>query len=208
MIRNSTARSGVRQTMAIASASALGIGALVLAGAGPASAATQTVDVTCAGSGALTLSPSSLSVAVDDIIDVKNDSGVAIIGQGASVGGTDLSPPVLDGETGSIRVSATGYVTIVGASVCTAGSLLSWTVAAEAPAPAPAANPAPVMQQFGKPASGTCDAAAPASLNWGNVASGGWGESWAEWMNDGKGGAVCSRTLVYSNSLGGWMVQA
>lgn len=71
---------------------------------------------------------------------------------------------------------------------------------------AESALPAPVVQEFGRPAAGTCDAAAPASLNWANVGSGGWGQSWSQWMNDGAGGFVCSRTLVYSNSLGGWTI--
>ncbi|MFM8154563.1 MAG: hypothetical protein ACKOAF_00600 [Actinomycetes bacterium] len=67
-------------------------------------------------------------------------------------------------------------------------------------------TPPPVMQQFGMPTSGTCDAAAPIVLNWGGAGSGGWGNSWAEWMNGGAGGAVCTRTLVYSNALGHWIV--
>jgi hypothetical protein len=66
--------------------------------------------------------------------------------------------------------------------------------------------PAPILQQFGKPVSGTCDAAAPQSLNWSGVASGGWSETWGEWMNDGKGGAVCSRMLVYSVNQAKWIV--
>lgn len=65
-------------------------------------------------------------------------------------------------------------------------------------------TPAPVTQQFGKPASGTCADAAPESLNWGGSSSGGWGESWAKWMNGGLGGFVCTRTLVYSDSSGTW----
>lgn len=64
--------------------------------------------------------------------------------------------------------------------------------------------PDPVLQQFGRPTSGTCATAAPESLNWSGVPSGGWGESWAQWMNSGKGGAVCSRTLIYSDNLGSW----
>lgn len=67
-------------------------------------------------------------------------------------------------------------------------------------------TPPPVLQQFGMPTSGTCDAAAPIVLNWGGAGSGGWGNSWAEWMNGGRGGAVCTRTLVYSNALGHWIV--
>lgn len=66
--------------------------------------------------------------------------------------------------------------------------------------------PAPVFQQFGRPTSGTCDAVAPESLNWSGVASGGWSESWAQWMNGGTGGAVCTRELVYSTARGGWVV--
>jgi len=65
-------------------------------------------------------------------------------------------------------------------------------------------GPAPVPQQFGLPASGTCDEAAPADLNWAGVPSGGWGISWAQWMNDGNGGAVCTRTLSYVGT--GWTI--
>lgn len=66
--------------------------------------------------------------------------------------------------------------------------------------------PAPIVQQFGKPAALTCDEAQPEGLDWSGVASGGWGQSWAQWMNNGTGGAVCSRTLVYSANAGGWTV--
>ena len=66
--------------------------------------------------------------------------------------------------------------------------------------------PAPIFQQFGLPESGTCDAAAPASLNWAGVPSGGWGISWAQWMNGGRGGAVCTRTLTYRVASGAWAV--
>lgn len=66
--------------------------------------------------------------------------------------------------------------------------------------------PPPLIQQFGKPASGTCDAAAPLTLNWAGVASGGWGDSWAQWMNTGRGGPVCNRMLVYSTAQSRWVV--
>jgi hypothetical protein len=64
----------------------------------------------------------------------------------------------------------------------------------------------PILQQFSRSGSGTCFEAAPFTLNWSGVASGGWGESWAQWVNGGRGGAVCSRTLVYSNAQGRWIV--
>jgi len=68
-------------------------------------------------------------------------------------------------------------------------------------------TPAPRIQQFEKPATGTCDEAAPEGLNWGGASSGGWGESWAQWVNEGQGGAVCTRTLDYNNSTATWQVQ-
>lgn len=62
------------------------------------------------------------------------------------------------------------------------------------------------VQQFGMPESGTCDEAASDDLNWSGVESGGWGESWSQWINEGEGGAVCTRTLVYNTSQGAWEV--
>jgi hypothetical protein len=56
-------------------------------------------------------------------------------------------------------------------------------------------------------AAGACAETAPESLNWAAVTSGGWGESWAQWMNAGSGGAVCTRTLVYSTAQSRWIVE-
>lgn len=64
--------------------------------------------------------------------------------------------------------------------------------------------PAPIVQQFGMPTAGSCDDAAPADLNWGGAEWGGWSESWAEWVNGGLGGAVCTRTLTYRSTTGTW----
>jgi len=104
---------------------------------------------------------------------------------------------------GSIQVRGSG----VGADPCgLSNQFLSLDVPGGSDTSTSASGPAPVVQQFGKPASGSCDAAAPETLNWSGVASGGWGESWAEWMNGGNGGAACTRTLVYSDNLGSWTV--
>jgi len=67
-------------------------------------------------------------------------------------------------------------------------------------------GPAPHIQQFAMPETGTCDEAQPEGLNWGGVASGGWSDSWAQWMNDGEGGEVCTRTLIYNTSKAAWEV--
>jgi hypothetical protein len=67
-------------------------------------------------------------------------------------------------------------------------------------------GPEPVLQQIGKTAAGTCLETAPESLNWAGVSSGGWGESWAQWVNGGNGGAVCTRTLIYNTAQSRWIV--
>ncbi len=67
-------------------------------------------------------------------------------------------------------------------------------------------GPAPEIQQFGKPSSGNCDSSETTNLNWAGVSGGGWDESWAQCMNGGLGGTVCTRTLVYSTSNSKWIV--
>ena len=64
----------------------------------------------------------------------------------------------------------------------------------------------PVMQQFGVPVSGSCNEAQPSGLNWAGVPSGGWSRTWAEWINGGTGGAVCTRSLVYSSARAAWIL--
>lgn len=72
--------------------------------------------------------------------------------------------------------------------------------------PADSAPVAPI-QQFGLPQDASCDEAASPELNWAGVRAGGWAESWAEWMNDRRGGSVCTRTLVFDPPRGQWSVQ-
>lgn len=71
------------------------------------------------------------------------------------------------------------------------------------------ANGRPVLQQLPIPDSGLCtDVNAPTSLNLSGVASGGWTKSWAQWTNSGRGGFVCSRTLIMNNSTRKFQVQS
>ena len=65
--------------------------------------------------------------------------------------------------------------------------------------------PAPVMQQVGMPSAG-CAAYDNSELNIGGAGSGGWGQTWAQWVNNGEGVAVCTRTLVYSPTFASWIV--
>lgn len=73
--------------------------------------------------------------------------------------------------------------------------------AAECPGPPP-----DVIQQVGAQGDAGCASVNDAALNIGGSASGGWGNSWAQWANDGRGGAVCTRTLTYSDDLGHYVV--
>jgi hypothetical protein len=79
--------------------------------------------------------------------------------------------------------SLTGPVTV--------GALLSVTVADDAgPTPEPIRHDPPDwLQQWGRP---TGDSACLDDST----------QSWAQWMNDGTGGDVCSRTLTYSDGTG------
>ena len=65
-----------------------------------------------------------------------------------------------------------------------------------------------VVQAVGMPASGVCTAITQTDLNWAGVQSGGWTAGWGDWLNGGKGGKACVRTLTYSNSTGTWSVLA
>ena len=67
-------------------------------------------------------------------------------------------------------------------------------------------GPADEIQQIGQPAAG-CENVSLPLLDWAGVSSGGWAPSWAEWVNGGRGGPVCTRTLAYSTSRNAWFVR-
>ena len=69
-----------------------------------------------------------------------------------------------------------------------------------------APGPAPHVQQFELPVSGNCEDGAIEAMNWSGIPDGGWGDSWAQWANEGAGGAVCTRTVVYDTSTAKWTV--
>jgi len=174
-----------------------------LAFATPAHAATVTVTATCSPENVVVVDKSEITATVGDTLFLVNLTGVTVnlenkvgIAGANSLGGV---PP----QGANLTVTAaTGSFDIVATSGPCNGTGAGVTFG---PASSSSAPPS-VTQQFGRPSTGTCDAAAPASLNWAGVASGGWGESYAEWMNNGTGGFVCTRTLVYSDNLGAWTV--
>ena len=67
--------------------------------------------------------------------------------------------------------------------------------------------PPDVLQHVGLPKSGSCADVDDSMLNWAGVNSGGWTPSWAQWINEGSGGAICGRTLYYAPS-GRWAVRS
>lgn len=72
-----------------------------------------------------------------------------------------------------------------------------------------AAPPPPDMvQQVARSSVASCDDVDDKDLSFGTDATGGWSESWAQWVHDGEGGAVCTRTLHYDTDRQEWTVQA
>jgi len=70
---------------------------------------------------------------------------------------------------------------------------------------APAPPPVPIigLQQVGVPASGDC-ADVPVSVGHDQgFPIGGWSKSWSQWINNGTGGAVCTRTVEQIDNADG-----
>ena len=218
----------LRTTLATAlTASALGLSALVAA---PAQAATQSFSVDCASGGssqsvtAATGDTITLSVSAGtcEYVSVENDliassrSNVSITGGGTLTLGPSPSSTYLDwtGDGTAITqvvitldISGPGQINFTSSGFTgQAFNISSGGGGGSSSSSSASYGPSPVVQQFGKPATGTCDEAEPEGLNWSGVANGGWGVSWAQWMNGGTGGAVCTRTLVYSTAQSKWVV--
>jgi hypothetical protein len=51
------------------------------------------------------------------------------------------------------------------------------------------------FQQVGVPASGDCADVDPTTGHYPGYPIGGWSKSWAQWINDGTGGPVCTREV-------------
>ena len=56
------------------------------------------------------------------------------------------------------------------------------------------------LQQVGVPASGDCADVAPSVGHYSEYPFGGWGKSWAYWINAGKGGPVCTRDIYFDQA--------
>lgn len=182
--------------------------------AGSAQAASQAVTHNCTSLAAdtpisLTVGD-TLTISSSSCTDVWFRSGVGSVeanGGPVSVGtSVPVTPPVTTVYTATASGSANLMVYVLGASPSVRATFLITVTDAAASGDGGLSGPRPIVQQFGKPALGSCDEVAVDSLNWPGAPSGGWGNSWAQWMNDGLGGEVCSRTLTFSNSISAWTV--
>lgn len=158
----------------------------------------------------ITVKPVSGSLTSSGWIDRTGGGSTALTGTGFTA--SLMTAGSISFEAGTVNatifsrlssdLAATPITTIATWSLAGGG----FTSSSPSSSSSSSSGPAPVVQQFGTPASGTCNDAAPATLNWGGASSGGWSESWAQWINGGTGGSVCSRTLQYSGSRGAWVV--
>ena len=196
-----------RRRLAILAATAItGVGLTALAT--PASANTT---VTISGSGSnLTVSPSSITGTSVTLV-LANDVSSLVVSQSLSDadGVCTVSRATLckvgtgtAGDTATFEIAPGTGGALVRLIDINNNTLATFTVTYPV-----TGGPAPHIQQFGKPATGTCDEAQPEGLNWGGASSGGWSESWAQWANEGQGGPVCTRILAYNNSTATWQVQ-
>lgn len=225
-----------RKLAAIATASAMifGSGLLVAAPAQAASFTLSDAVCTATGSGSV-ITRANFSASTGDVVTITGNFtgctrlqvGTRLVTSASDIvaAGTGLGTPTLSGpfyvltatEFTSIQITFTNTTSnMAGFGLGSANyntQRTQWGViytgsggGSSSDSSSSSSTPHPIFQQFGKPASGTCDSVAPATLNWSGVTSGGWSESWAQWVNGGSGGAVCTRTLIYSTAQSRWIV--
>lgn len=62
------------------------------------------------------------------------------------------------------------------------------------------------FQQVGVPASGSCANVPSPVGHYPGFPFGGWSTSWAQWINGGTGGPVCTRELYFDQNAGEWEI--
>ena len=100
--------------------------------------------------------------------------------------------------TGPSSIGGNGLVVITTLDISAPTS----SIAILAPPPVP-----DQIQQIGRPSTGCATFISDAMLNWTGISGGGWGSSWAQWMNNGQGGDVCVRMLGYTVSTSKWFIR-
>lgn len=151
---------------------------------------------------------STIDAAGGRTLTVTNNCGVPLVARVEDQSGGLLALPALpNGAATQVDVTNAAAIDFYREDPANVFNFVAggvFIVNSQAPSEGP--TPPPVLQQVGLLDGASCTEFASEALNWAGVSSGGWGRSWAQWMNDGLGGAVCTRTLVYSNSQGRWVL--
>ena len=187
----------------------------------PAAAATTVVATTPAST--LILTPSTIS---GNSFSITNsaDPGPILAVYGAVAGtvtDVSLAPAVTtncdtssdctfpSGQTLNFEItasSATQYVYVQYSSATPVLlTILPTAASGGGSGAAQVSGPGEHVQQTGRSPEDDCAAVDRPDLNWSGVSSDGWSPSWSYWINDGEGGPVCTRTLVFDGSLGRWV---
>ena len=148
------------------------------------------------------------------VVSATIATGSATMGlQVFGAGGTQVTAAVPNTLTLTLANDLTGANDGVGWSLPSSTNVFNatWTVECipySAPAPSSGeapADPAPLIQQVGRQAGAPCAVIESRDLTWGSTLTGGWKPSWALWANQGLGGEICTRTLVFRN--GTWQIE-
>jgi len=203
----------MRRSLAVLASIGLGIGTVALAT--PAHAATSVVDnddgsITVSGIANLgdeaKLCAASVSAGVCENADFSNDMLFLIAANGTYTAGSTVTVP--PGSSGPLVGGSYTIVVFTGGNRTNALSPVSIGSGGGGSGSSGGAGSAPAseIQQFGLPASGNCEDGVTEAMNWSGIGMDGWGISWARWMNEGAGGAVCTRTVMYDTSTAKWTV--
>ena len=177
-------------------------GVVAVAGLGtsaPAMAAVNPsiVSVTCDGCVLPSVSAGSIVANPGDTFTVHAGTATTatfeLKSQSVSVGPNQSASMTAPSAVGSYDF----YIKVPNAQASFVITTLTVTNDPVAPAHADGSTPQPIvgLQQVGVPASGDC-ADVPASVGHDQgFPIGGWSKSWANWINNGTGGPVCTRTV-------------
>ena len=189
----------------VAVGTAIGVAALPLTATTPAAATTVDATLECSNGQAIAFLPAGVTANVGD--QIRIDDPESSSWANLTLDGVDGPDSFTGSVTFTVTSASGGSIEVPkGTNDCLgARATLEFVPGGGGSSSTDASSgPAPAMQQFGKPESMTCDEAQPEGLNWSGVPSGGWGESWAQWMNGGNGGTICTRELVYR--AGTWAI--
>ena len=219
-----------RDRLLLALGTVTAVAAGLLLGAAPASAASYTLNLTMDATTCVVTAPATQTLQTGDSVTITNIAGgasgcqlfvvgtsnltgwtqtlgagatVSIAGSASTFSSMGMNPSitfVVGTVSADIYTDRAGRVSTVATYSSSGGGGGSGGSSNSSSTSAGNSGPTSILQQFARPATGTCDAAQPEGLNWAGVASGGWSESWAQWANGGQGGTVCTRMLEYVNS--------